>query len=181
MFNSDMSPSGPKSHGPLSRLLFLSAVLLVTWSFVVPIFEAPDETYHWDYARYVHDHWRLPPFSPAMVEATHPPLYYLLIAPLAVDGGLPQRRVESPRFGTYHPICPPRFYENCYSDFRRYWPIRFGHLVSVFLSLITVLFTYLAAREAMSSESTGILAPRWSFFFLSSHFEVRTLVVTLGL
>lgn len=158
MGNSDASPKGCNVHGPLLRLLVLSAILLVMWSFVVPIFEAPDESHHWIYARYVHDHRRLPPFSPEMVEATHPPLYYLLIAPLAVECAIPPMRVESSRFGSYRLMCPPRFYENCYSDFRRYWPIRFGRLVSVFLSLITVLFTYLAAREATGSEYTGILA-----------------------
>ena len=46
---------------PAPRLLLAAAfVLFATWSLVVPINEAPDEPAHWQYARYLHDHWRLP-------------------------------------------------------------------------------------------------------------------------
>ena len=47
-----MSPRAP-------RLLLAAAFLLfATWSLVVPINEAPDEPAHWQYARYLRDHWR---------------------------------------------------------------------------------------------------------------------------
>jgi hypothetical protein len=87
-------PTGSSLRGgSLSHLLAASAVLLVAWSFVTPIFEAPDETHHCDYERYLHDHKRLPPISSAVVESTHPPLYYLLIAPFAWDEGGPPPRM----------------------------------------------------------------------------------------
>ena len=37
----------------------------VVWSFVVPVFEAPDEYLHWQYARYLHDTRQLPIYGPA--------------------------------------------------------------------------------------------------------------------
>jgi 4-amino-4-deoxy-L-arabinose transferase-like glycosyltransferase len=160
MWKSDSATrwTGSYPDGFLLRLLAASAVLLVAWSFVVPIFEAPDEIHHWAYARYLHDNQRLPPLSSALVDSTHPPLYYLLVAPFARDVAVPPSGIESLRNGTSRLICPPRFYENCYLDFLRYWPIRFGRLVSVFLSLTTVLFTYLAAREMTGHYYTGLLA-----------------------
>src|SRR5262249_48157373 len=78
--------------------------------------------------------------------------------PFAVDGPTPPLRVTILGDGSYQLMFPPRFYENCYSDFWRYWPIRFGRLVSVLLSVVTIFFTYLAAREATMSEYTAVLA-----------------------
>ena len=72
-----MSPRAP-------RLLLAAAFLLfATWSLVVPINEAPDEPAHWQYARYLHDHWRLPHYAPGFEEANSPPLAYALFAPFA--------------------------------------------------------------------------------------------------
>ena len=50
------------------RLLLAAAfVLFAAWSLVVPINEAPDEPAHWQYARYLHDHWRLPHYAPGLM------------------------------------------------------------------------------------------------------------------
>jgi 4-amino-4-deoxy-L-arabinose transferase-like glycosyltransferase len=131
-------------------LLAISTVLLTTWSLVVPIFEAPDEPDHWAYARFIHDHGRLPFYDHNMLEANHPPLYYWLIAPIAVSSELPQAG------------CIFMSSINCrphpFSDFGKYWPLRWARLLTVVLSVITVLFIYLAAYEASGRPATGLLA-----------------------
>jgi 4-amino-4-deoxy-L-arabinose transferase-like glycosyltransferase len=131
-------------------LLMISTVLLTMWSFVVPIFEAPDEPYHWAYARYIHDHGRLPFYDRKQIEAIQPPVYYWLIAPIAVDSQLPlagcifMSSID----------CVPRDL----SDFSKYWPVRWARLFTVVLSVVTILFTYLAAYEASGRPVTGLLA-----------------------
>ena len=75
----------------LGQGLILSAVtaLLVVWSLAVPIFESPDEGAHWQYARYLNAHWRLPIYGSDFVEANSPPLYYAIIAPFAIKTEVP--------------------------------------------------------------------------------------------
>jgi 4-amino-4-deoxy-L-arabinose transferase-like glycosyltransferase len=134
----------------LLALLSISTVLLTTWSFVVPIFEAPDEPYHWAYARYIHDRGRLPFYDRNQIEAIQPPVYYWLIAPIAVDSELP---LAGCIFMT-STNCVPRDL----SDFSKYWPLRWARLFTVVLSVVTILFTYLAAYEASGRSVTGLLA-----------------------
>src|SRR4051812_33654633 len=73
----------------LAILLLAATPLLIAWSFAIPIFEAPDEPFHWEYAQYIHDRGRLPLYSAAFVEANQPPLYYWLIAPVCRKTELP--------------------------------------------------------------------------------------------
>ncbi|HEX5504433.1 MAG TPA: glycosyltransferase family 39 protein [Thermomicrobiales bacterium] len=139
--------------GVLSGLLLAAAVLLVAWSLVVPIFEAPDEPAHWEYARYLHDEHRLPAFG-QLVEANYPPLFFLLVAPVAARSALPARSASAD--GRTMPF-PPRFFRNAADDFTRYWPLREARLISALLSVLTVLFCYLAGREATGRVETGLL------------------------
>jgi len=138
-------------------VLLASAVLLVAWSFVVPIFEGPDEPAHWDYVRYLRVNKKLPVYGPFSVEANSPPLYYLAVAPFANYSDIPPRVVWADATGTAAPILP-RFYQNSYSDYVLYWPIRTVRLVTVLISLITIVFCYAAGVEASGRESTGLLA-----------------------
>ncbi len=141
----------------LVALLIVSAMLLVTWSFVVPIFEAPDEPWHWEYARYIHDNGGLPKYSTKMVEGIQAPLYYLFIAPFAVKS---ENRKMLARLepGIFKLACPPKVFRDCPSDFRKFWSIRIARLLTVAFSSLTVLFTYLAGFEASGKRSTGLLA-----------------------
>jgi hypothetical protein len=143
---------------PCVLLLTVATVLLVIWSLVVPIFEAPDEPAHWQYARYVHDNWKLPPYNSSYVEGNQSPLYYLLLAPISKEVGEPSINVTVEDKGRVILLCPPRFYVNCFSDFSRYWPIRTGRLITVLLSVGTVLFTAFAARDATGNKHVGLLA-----------------------
>src|SRR5215467_8313330 len=138
-------------------LLLASAALLILWSFVVPIFEGPDEPAHWDYVRYLRVNKKLPVYSPFSVEANSPPLYYLAIAAFANYSDIPPRVVWADATGTAAPILP-RFYQNSYSDYVLYWPIRAVRLATVLISLITIVFCYASGVEATGRESTGLLA-----------------------
>jgi 4-amino-4-deoxy-L-arabinose transferase-like glycosyltransferase len=133
----------------LKLLLVASAVLLLTWSLVVPVFEMPDEPHHWAYARYMHDYQRLPLYTPTMIEANQPPLYYWLISSVSTDTALPVY---------LGPSSTPRWYQNSRSDLWKYWPIRWARIITAFLSTLTILFSYFAGREATGSHNTGLLA-----------------------
>src|SRR5512146_362419 len=135
-------------------LLILSFLLLSIWAFAVPVYEAPDEPHHWNYARYLHDHWTLPLYSGAMAEGNSPPLYYLLVAPVAADTPAPKRIVDS----SYQSPHPPRFFDETARNLSLYWPIRAARLITLALSTCTVLFCYLAGREATGRATTGLLA-----------------------
>lgn len=72
----------------LSILLIAYAVLAVLYSVVTPIFEAPDENYHFGMIQHIAETGQLPVQdmqhrTPWMQEGSQPPLYYLLSAPLA--------------------------------------------------------------------------------------------------
>jgi len=129
-------------------LLLAAAVFLMAWTFAVPIFEAPDEPQHWMNARYIHDRWSLPPYNLIYSEGGQAPLYYLLMAPFALKSELP--RMES--------SCPPRLYHNCATDVHRYQPVRAVRILTALLSVFTVLFVYLAGKEATGNSWTGLLA-----------------------
>src|SRR5690349_14479173 len=165
----------PKS---LLVLLALSGLLLIGWSLAVPIFEAPDEPHHWLFARYLNEKKRLPVFNQELVEANSPPLYYALIAPVASDTPFPPTFVDkngkptplgvNVTMGEAKPAL--KIYRNDISDFGKYWPFRAARLLTVVMSIVTVLFTFLAGREATGRVATGLLAggivaflPQFSF------------------
>ena len=69
----------------MQLLLLASAALLILWSFVVPIFEGPDEPAHWDYVRYLRVNKKLPVYSPFSVKANSPQQTSILIYRLILD------------------------------------------------------------------------------------------------
>ncbi len=148
-----------KTRLPLGMLvlLFLSALLLAAWSFAVPIFEAPDEPLHWQFVLYLHDNAQLPKYGPAFVEANHPPLYYLLISPLAFKSELPRLLLWYDSQGVLHRPPGIMFYEHADSDWSKYWPLRYVRLVTAFISVLTVLACYWIGLEATRSKMTGLL------------------------
>jgi 4-amino-4-deoxy-L-arabinose transferase-like glycosyltransferase len=137
-------------------LVLVSAAFLTFWSFVVPIFETPDEPDHWQYARFVNQNHCLPVYGSSFVEANSPPLYYLLIAPLAVRTELPPISYRQ-EHGDFSLAFPPRHFRNATGDFRRYWPIREARLLTVLMSVLSVAFCYLAGLEASGKHLTGLL------------------------
>lgn len=150
--------AGKYSH--LLGLLLASAILLVIWSLAVPVFECPDEPHHWQYARYLHDHLSLPIYGPKFMEANSPPLYYLLIAPVAAASEVPKQIGHWDAQGTLQTPSPPSLFENSRADLRslRFLPLRLARLLTVALSVLAVFFCYLSGLEATGDRLTGLLA-----------------------
>ena len=154
-----------------TTVLFFVVVgcLFVAWALAVPIFEAPDEPAHWQYARYVHDHWKLPLYQPGFEEANSPPLYYLAIAPFATASKLPPIVVVDDGHGQGVSLAPPRVFANSDRDWTRYRPVLMARLWTALLSLITIGLVYRSAASLMpwsSALATAALAaflPQFSF------------------
>jgi len=141
----------------ISALLAFSTLLLIAWTFATPMLESPDESTHWNCARYIHDHWLLPHYDQEMVEGNQPPVYYLLIASVASASSLPTARFARGPNGPVRP-CYPLNYDVCSSDFARFWPLRIARLITALFSVLTVLFVYMAGMEISGSHHGGILA-----------------------
>ena len=143
---------------PAPRLLLAAAfVLFAAWSLVVPINEAPDEPAHWQYARYLHDHWRLPPYAPGFEEANSPPLAYALFAPLATDVGSPEMFIAQGPDGTHVDLAGPRRFVNTGEAYRQYWGQRLARLLAAAISVGTVFFVWRAGLAA-GGPQIGLLA-----------------------
>ncbi len=176
----------PKLRNGSRPLLLLPVFfLLAAWSLVVPIFEAPDEPAHWQFARFLHDRWTLPRYAPGFEEANSPPLYYLAIAPIAREAGSPSIVIAANARGEPVSLAPPRTFLNTDDDFNRYWPIRVGRLVSVLMSVATVWLTFLAGRAATARAETGLLAALFvallpQFSFRAGHVSNDALVTCLS-
>jgi 4-amino-4-deoxy-L-arabinose transferase-like glycosyltransferase len=156
-----------RAAGLLTALAFC---LLALWSFVVPVFESPDEEAHWQYARHLREARALPVYGPEFVEGNSPPLYYALVAPFADATDEPTPLWWVGATGQVENAAPPRFYLNASDDFTRYWALRRARIASAALASLTVFFTFLAGREATGSPATGLLAaalvaflPQFSF------------------
>lgn len=138
-----------KRNAALLGVLAACAVTLIAWSVVVPAWESADEPTHWQYANYIHDHGTLPPYQVLPLAAYEPPLYYALISPLASDGLQIQ-----PLTGA----TGARTYTAATNDLLDNAPLHLARLATVLISLVTVLFVYLAAREATGRRTTGVVA-----------------------
>ncbi|GAC1338594.1 MAG: hypothetical protein NVSMB29_04600 [Candidatus Dormibacteria bacterium] len=128
------------------------------WAFSVPMGEASDEPDHIAYAAYIHVHHALPPYSVRYPEGNEPPLYYALIAPL-VDREfitIPDARVEAN--GQRVLLHPPAEWKHSQHEVAAYPGLYGARLLTVVFSLLSVAFTYLAARELANRRSEGLLA-----------------------
>jgi hypothetical protein len=144
---------------PAPRLLLAAAfVLFATWSLVVPINEAPDEPAHWQYARYLHDHWGLPRYAPGFEEANSPPLAYALFAPFATEVGSPDIVVSWRPNGDTVSLAEPRVFLNTGEAYRRFWPQRLARLLAAAISVGTVFFVWRAGLAAGGRETAWLAA-----------------------
>jgi len=155
--------------GP-AGLTAAAAVLLIAWSFAVPIFEAPDENNHWVYIDLLHRNKALPEYTIELQEANQPPLYYALMAPFATATEVPKSTIWVDKEGVVHIPPGPERFESETSDFRRFRPIRIVRILTALLSALAVFFTYHAGRIATGNPLTGWLAgglvaflPQFSF------------------
>lgn len=152
--------SGPHQAGPTRApfgLLAATFLLFATWSLVVPINEAPDEPAHWQYARFLHDHWRLPHYAPGFEEANSPPLAYALFAPLAVDEGGPDMALTRRVNGSDVSLVAPRIFLSTGEAYGLFWRQRLARLLAAAISTVTVLFVWRAGAAA-GGPHVGLLA-----------------------
>lgn len=170
-------------HSAVMLLILSAAILLTAWSFVIPIFEGPDEYHHWQFARYLHEYRSLPVYNQNYAEGNSPPLYYMLIAPVATDTEIPPAAFTVTSQG-WELAFPPRLFQNANDDLQRYWPLRLARLLTVAMSVATVILCFVAGREATGSPSGGLLCAGLvaflpQFTFRGSHVSNDTLVTTL--
>jgi len=143
---------------PTPRLLLAASfVLFAAWSLVVPINEAPDEPAHWQYARYLHDTWRLPHYVPGFEEANSPPLAYALFAPFAAENRSPDIVISRRPNGDTASLAEPRLFLNTGEDYGRYWSQRLARLLAAAISTGTVFFVWRAGLAAGGTHA-GLIA-----------------------
>jgi Dolichyl-phosphate-mannose-protein mannosyltransferase len=138
-----------RRNAAILALLAAVGLTLIAWSVIVPAWESADEPTHWAYANYIHDHGALPPDQVLPLAAYEPPLYYVLISPIAGDGGRIQQLIGQ---------SGPRCCAAAANDLLDNAALHLARLATVVISLLTVLLVYLAAKEATGRRSTGLVA-----------------------
>ncbi len=188
-----------RSHGPLAVLVLLYLALGGLYSVVTPIFEAPDEIWHFSYIRYIAQHNRLPVQGAgqgeeaARQEASQPPFYYLLAQPL-------MRLLDTQDFAEYSTLNPHAAPGLPHSDGNKNMVVhraseRFPyrgtvlavHVVrglSLALGVVTLLATYSLAVRLFPAKlawvAAGLVACNPQFIFISASISNDNLMTALG-
>lgn len=174
-----------RTHGAIGLILFAFIGLGVTYSLLTPVFEAPDEIQHYFYVRYLADERALPVLTipeeePFQQEGSQPPLYYLLgaLATFWIDtDDVPSLLNPNPYANVGIPLALGNKNVIIHTP-QEAFPFRGAilaiHLVrflSVLLGALTVLSTYLLAREispkdkalALGTASINAFIPQFLF------------------
>src|SRR5512143_260569 len=160
-------------------LLIAFVVLALTYSLTVPLFEGPDEIWHYAFANHLASGGGLPVFDvnqPAtfLRNGAHPPLYYALIAALIA----PIDRADFPaeyRFNLASPkitpgasgTTPNLLIHTTYEDFPFRNTALAGHLarlVSIALGALTVAGVFAVARRLLRDERLALIAAAFVAF-----------------
>ncbi len=168
-------------------LLLAFSMLALAYSLTTPLFEAPDEPWHYAYVRWLAEGHGLPRLdndaSGAHQEVAQPPVYYaiaaLISSPIA-DDDLPELFWHNPQFG-YQAGGTVNDNKNMliHTDRERFpWrdavlAVRLARFVSLIFGLLTVIATYGLAREAVpaypvvAAVAAGVVAFTPQFLFMS--------------
>ncbi len=156
---------------PLAVLLLLFSGLVVLTSLATPLFEAPDEVWHYAYVRWLAAGHGLPALnnndSGANQEVAQPPLYYavaaLLSAPAPADD-LETLFWNNPGFGYQAPGTVPDNKNMLIHTAREAWPwrgavlaVRLARLSSWLFGLLAVLAAYGLGQAAFASRRVALL------------------------
>jgi 4-amino-4-deoxy-L-arabinose transferase-like glycosyltransferase len=189
-----------RTHWPILLVLVLFLALGVVYSVVNPLFESPDEVWHYEYVRWLVEDRGLPRpeqvgEAPWHQEGSQPPLYYLMAAlltkPIPTDNAgtviryNPHAAIGQPdAFGNRNMIV-----HSSADD----WPWRgvvlaahVTRLFSLLLGAVTVLSTYgtawaiLPGHRAFATLAAAIVAFNPQFIFLSSAVNNDNLVIALS-
>jgi hypothetical protein len=171
----------------LFGLLLAFGLLALVYSLTTPLFEAPDEPWHYAYVRWLAEGHGLPRLdddaSGANQEVAQPPLYYAVAALMSgfvADDDLPELFWHNPQFG-YQAGGTVNDNKNMliHTDRERFpgrdaaLAVRLTRLASLFFGLLTVAATYGLAREALSEQpllaavAVGVVAFTPQFLFIS--------------
>ena len=187
-------------HWPILAILALFLLLGAGYSVINPLFESPDEVWHYEYVRWLTEGHGLPRpedvgHAPWHQEGSQPPLYYLLAA--GVTAGIPTDNADQvirynphvamgqgDAFGNKNVIVHGR---------PDAWPWRgaalaahIARFLSLLLGAITVLAVYGAAwavfpgNRALAAGAAALTAFNPQFIFLSAAVNNDNLVVTLA-
>ena len=171
----------------LVLILLAFGLLAVTYSLTTPLFEAPDEPWHYAYVRWVAEGHGLPRMddeaSGAHQQVAQPPLYYLVAAlfssPVA-DDDLAELFWHNPQFGYQAGGTVNDNKNMLIHTARERFPwrdavlaVRLARLVSLAFGLLTVGATYGIAHEALPGQprlalvAAGVVAFTPQFLFIS--------------
>ncbi|MDO8671554.1 MAG: glycosyltransferase family 39 protein [Dehalococcoidia bacterium] len=186
----------------LSGIVIAYIVLGVTYSFVNPLFESPDENWHFAFVKYVVDHRQLPIQPPEKYrhdvaqEASQPPLYYLVgaMATFWIDTADFKEILRSnPSWAyggpTWHYdnvnryVHPP---DQTFSFVTTALSARLLRWLSVGLGIIAILSTYYVAREVLTGHGSlalgaaAMVAFTPQFIFVNSSVTNDSAVIALS-
>ncbi|MBN1259691.1 MAG: glycosyltransferase family 39 protein, partial [Anaerolineae bacterium] len=161
----------PKPH-PLVIILLSFAILVLLHGWATPVFEAPDEVWHYAYARWLAEGQGLPSManddSGANQEVAQPPLYYAAAALLSTpfqDNDLDTLFWHNPNFGFQAPGTIPDNKNMLIHPQTERWPgtgaaltVRATRLASLLFGLVTVTATWGLAYETFGKRSSAHLA-----------------------
>ena len=196
-----MSPSGLETRLALLAILSIFLVLGAVYSVASPIFEASDEARHYPYVKQLADGRGLPlpvadeAVNPALQEATQPPLYYAIaaLATFWIDTGSANHLyVVNPHSQIGKPDSRDNKNMVVHTPAEAFpyrgiaLAVHLVRLLSVVMGALTVLLTYLIAREALPARPclalgaalVNALVP--GFLFISAAVNNDNLVTPLA-
>ncbi len=157
-----------KEHGGIAFIVMAFISVGTIYSVVTPVFEAPDEIQHYFYAKYLADERALPVLTIPeeemfQQEGSQPPLYYLLgaLATFWIDTDDALSLLSpNPYANLGIPLALGNKNVIIHTDQEAFpfrgaiLAIRLVRFLSVLLGAVTVLSTYLLAREIFSQDKT---------------------------
>jgi len=189
-----------RQHKGIIVILFIYLVLATLYSVVTPLFEASDEMWHYPFVKHLADGGGLPVQDPQNLgpwrqEGSQPPLYYALSALVSawVDTSDAEELIwRNPHADIGLPMADGNINMVIHTEQEAFpWSgtALAAHLVrlfSVLLGAVTVLATYLAAREInpanqpMAVGAAAFTAFNPMFLFVSGSVNNDNLVVALA-
>ncbi len=195
-----MTKQGKRPNWLLALILSLYLLLAVGYNIINPLFESPDEHWHYFTAQYIADHRELPAVSEnydewLSQEAAQPPLYYMLsaliIAPVNAENGR-----SATTFNPFAAIGDASFHTNINRFIHtqaEFWPwqdfalaVHLLRFFSTLLGLGTLLCIYGSGRliwptqAAAPLTATALVAFLPQFTFLHSSVTNDTLIIFLA-
>lgn len=194
-----------REHSWLALVLAGYLVLALAYATVNPVFESPDELYHFGYVEYLLRERRLPvaETQQGLSEFHQPPLYYLLAASIAAPAWQAESKSPEPpaqselpernpfwafRIGEVGVDNKSQFVHGPNEEFPwRGWVLRvhLARLLSILLQSITIVATYRVGREIFPGQpairlgSLAFVAFLPQFLYIASSISNDNLIIPL--